>query len=299
MILTNNIAGSGTVYVGLRSGSGSVDTGNNYSDIDSLDGGVFANTINSNFIITGCNTTNPQSFELAYASNLSNKEKLFQSWQCFQNTAGAGTAPRRIETYGKWVNTSNALDSLTYHNSGGGDMGSGSEIVVLGWDTTDTHTTNFWEELGSTVLGSAGTDLDITSFTAKKYLWVQVYLQGTAFAEPTMTFNNDTTTYSWRRSANGGADSTSVSQAHCGIAQGIGGGAPMFYNMFIVNNSANEKLGISHGVSQFTAGAGNVPDRNEVVFKWDETASQISRIDINSSSGNFGIGSTLKVWGSN
>jgi hypothetical protein len=192
---------------------------------------------------------------------------------------------------------SNPLDLVQMLNVNTSTFASGSEVVVLGWDPADTHTSNFWEELGSTVLGSAGTDLDIISFTSKKYLWIQMYLQGTAFAAPTMTFNNDTTTYAWRRSANGGGEVLGTSSAHCGIAEGIGGGVPQFYNMFVINNSAKEKLGISHMVTRApSAGAGYPPDRNQVVFKWNETASQISRVDVNSASGNFGIGSTLVHW---
>ena len=34
---------------------------------------------------------------------------------------------------------------------------SGTEVVVLGWDPTDTHTDNFWEELGSATDLASGT----------------------------------------------------------------------------------------------------------------------------------------------
>jgi hypothetical protein len=69
--------------------------------------------------------------------------------------------------------------------------------------------------------------------------------------------------------------------------------------MFIINNSANEKLVIGHTVDQNTAGAGTAPDRLESVAKWANTSDQITEIDVtNTSGGSFDTGSIIKVWGS-
>ena len=69
--------------------------------------------------------------------------------------------------------------------------------------------------------------------------------------------------------------------------------------MFIINNSAKEKLGIVHNMSQNTAGAGNSPFRAEVATKWANTAAQITSVQVNDSGAGFDTGSFLKIWGSN
>jgi hypothetical protein len=57
---------------------------------------------------------------------------------------------------------------------------------------------------------------------------------------------------------------------------------PHLSNMFIINNSANEKLVIAHVFDQNTAGAGTAPTREEAVGKWANTSAQITEIfDLN------------------
>ena len=77
-----------------------------------------------------------------------------------------------------------------------------------------------------------------------------------------------------------------------------GNNALKFYNLFIVNNSANEKLIIGHSVDPTATGAGTAPDRAEHVAKWVNTSAQITDIDFDSTSGNYAAGSIIKVWGS-
>ena len=235
-------------------------------------------------------------FGVGYAANMSGKEKLFLEHEVYQNTAGAGTAPTRTENAFKWTGT-DVIDQLTMHNSSSGDIVSGSELVVLGWDDSDTHTTNFWEELASVSGDGTSTTLSSGTITAKKYLWVQAYSNATS-QDSAFQFNNDTAgNYSTRWSDNGGADSTSTSESRIDLTFG----SPSFTNMFIINNSANEKLCIHDQLDASTAGAGTAPRRYERVSKWANTSAQITEIDyINqSTSVNFPSGSILKVWGSN
>ena len=52
-------------------------------------------------------------------------------------------------------------------------------------------------------------------------------------------------------------------------------------------------------VGQNTAGAGNAPQRREVVTKWANTSNQITKIVMqNTDPGSYSSGSILKVWGS-
>ncbi len=52
-------------------------------------------------------------------------------------------------------------------------------------------------------------------------------------------------------------------------------------------------------MEQQSAGAANVPQRSETVFKWANTSNQISSIQvINVGTGDFGTNSKIRVWGS-
>ena len=68
--------------------------------------------------------------------------------------------------------------------------------------------------------------------------------------------------------------------------------------MFIINKADKEKLIISHGARQLTAGAGNAPNRWEEVFKWANTSAQINRIGyVVHGSGSLDSSCQIKVWG--
>ena len=56
--------------------------------------------------------------------------------------------------------------------------------------------------------------------------------------------------------------------------------------IFIINNSANEKLLIIHQNAGGTAGAGNAPYRGEFVAKWANTSNQINIIGFGSGGSN-------------
>ena len=278
------------------------DTDSNYATRDSENGGADSTATSGSYIKNSGSLTTPM-FNVQYLSNLSTKEKLMLSHNVGQNTAGAGNAPVRMEAVGKWANTSNAISTIAQYNDQGGSYNTNSEVVVLGWDPDDTHTTNFWEELASVNLSGGAADLiDSGTFTAKKYLWAQLYVSTTGGAvSQRLTFNSDTgSNYAQRRSADGGSDATGTSGVNIDafnddLVTDSGG----FSNFFIVNNSANEKLGIVNALSQEAAGAGTAPTRDEGVLKWANTSSQITRLTFtNNKAGDMGTNTTLKVWGS-
>ena len=275
------------------------DTGSNYAIRYSGDGGAeYAGVSLSNINFDPANATN--SFHVGHIANLSSKEKIGIHHLVNQNTAGAGTSTRRSEFVSKWANTSSSMNRIDLKNTDSGNFDTGSEIVVLGWDDSDTHTSNFWEELASVNASGSSTNLSSGTITAKKYLWIQCYSEGTG-GDILTTFNNDTgSNYTRRFSIDGGADGTSVNETSIANMHNAGlGGDDAFSNWFIINNSANEKLVIGHSVQNGSAGAGTAPLRLEFAGKWTNTASQITEIDFDSSSGNFGSNSIIKVWGSN
>ena len=131
MVLTDIIA-SGTVGIRHRLGNSSIDTGSNYADRNSVDGGSDGtNTSGTAIGVGGGGSTGGEFFNCFVINNASN-EKLFIIHSVKQNTAGAGTAPRRKEVVGKWSNTSNQINIVEYLQSEAGSFDTGSFIKVWG-----------------------------------------------------------------------------------------------------------------------------------------------------------------------
>ena len=300
LMVLNSMTGNSVSY-GAVVNRYNNDTGSNYAERRSNNGAADGTGVSQGYVnetYGGMGTT--PCFGVGYISNLSSKEKLFISHYNAQKTAGAANAPERWETVGKWVNTLNPINEIIKTSTSTPTYNTGSEVVVLGWDPADTHTSNFWEELASVDLsGGASATHSSGTFTAKKYLWVQCYLEHTGSnPAPLWRVNGDTgSNYASRQSINGGAENVEASIDHFDI-YGTAASSSGFINMFIINNSANEKLVIANHVLQNTAGAGTAPNRGEHVVKWANTSSQITDITCTTASNTFGANSILKVWGS-
>jgi hypothetical protein len=294
---------SGNATSNLRVGNGTIDTGSNYSRRQSYDGGSDGTAVSGSTLEMATANAGVGDFIVGYIANLSNKEKLFQMHWMYNSATGAGTAPTRGEHVGKWANTSNVIDTLELYNSQSGNYLSGSEIVVLGWDPADTHTTNFWEELASVESDGSSNTLSTGTFTPKKYLWIQCYISGTSSSTDLKTYVGNTTVdtgsnYSLRYSSDGASDGTVTSSGQLSF-MGANKTTPRFVNMFMINNSANEKLMIVHKITGETAGASNAPARGEFVGKWANTSSQADIISFVSGAGTIDSNSIIKVWGAN
>jgi len=144
------------------------DTGSNYAYREQIQGAPdTTNTSKTFYNLTG-DANSTDSFYVAYAGNLSSQEKLVIGHFANVRVAGAGTPPHRTELVAKHVQTSNPIDAFSVFDTvGSNKLATGSEVVVLGWDPADTHTTNFWEELGTDSGDGSSTDITVT-FTAKK-----------------------------------------------------------------------------------------------------------------------------------
>jgi|11BtaG_2_1085332.scaffolds.fasta_scaffold00800_6 hypothetical protein len=299
MLLTDNRP-SGNLNVGHRAGNGSIDTGSNYAKRPSINGAsdITTHVNNNNFLETdGLNHTDNM-FSVNYLANKSDKEKLGIGHCVRQNTAGAGNAPNRTEYVGKWANTSVVIDTLQTINFGSGDLASGSELVVLGWDPSDSHTTNFWEELDSTTTTTSGT-IQSGTFTAKKYLMYQIVgkkASGSGTGSPRFQFNGDTgSNYAQRNSING-TDYAYANQASANIGgDGNTAGEMAMFTGFIINNAGTEKLFLGHSAFGNTAGAGQIGNRGEIACKWANTSDQITSIHCMNL--NFDAGAIMKIWG--
>jgi|TARA_R110000772_G_C13222409_1_gene431991 hypothetical protein len=285
---------SGGVANLTRLGAGSVDSGSNYAYRPSSNGGADSTSTSVSYMNLLFQDGSYDAFGVQYIANLASKEKLLIEHGVRQQAAGAATAPGRNEAVGKWVNTSSALDTVSHYNIDTGSYNTGTEVVVLGWDDSDTHTTNFWEELDDSSW-STGDSWTSGTFTAKKYLWVQFYTEGGA-GSSYFRFNGDSgTNYANRYSINGGADSTITGQpeSYLGAIDGLS-----FHNLLIINNASNEKLFKHNRVSRSTAGASNSPKRMESVGKWANTSNQITSITVTTAGGGNFTAGNMKVWGS-
>jgi|LWDU01.1.fsa_nt_gi hypothetical protein len=296
MILCNASGFSGGSNTGTQLNA---DTGSNYATRRSNNGGADYTDVSFSDMEAACTGTVP-AFQVGYLTNKSDKEKLLITHLVSENSSGSGTAPFRNESVGKWANTSSAVSSYQWITSASTTFNSGSECVVLGWDPDDTHTDNFWEELGSETLASNTTgSWGITSFTPKKYLWVQIW--GYASTDTQLRYGTggsvDTgSNYAGRNSNNGGADNLDPNATHTQLGAFLSTNKG-YANIFIINNSATEKLSIMHSINAGTSGAGNAPTRSENVSKWTNTSGQIDTIKFEHGSATWYAGCTMKVWG--
>jgi len=283
-----------TAAVGNRFNS---DSGSNYAGRRSINGASDTTQVsdsNSNETSGGVGTT--PAFGVSHVSNFATKEKLLISHYNAQSTAGAATAPNRWETVGKWANTTDAVNEIIKTSTSSPTYNADSEVVVLAYDPADVTTPNFWEELDS-VSNTTTQDTNTTgTFTAKKYLWVQMFVKVTGATNTNFFFNGSKTggDYSFRESENGGTDSTGVTQNT--VTTGTVS-VNRFINMFIVNDGTNEPLVIYQHVDGSTAGAGTAPNRKEVVFKSD-VVTQLTTIGLDNSGGGSYTAFESKVWGS-
>ena len=282
----------------IRLGYSSVDSGSNYSWRASTNGGGDSTSTSDDHMNLTVDAIYDTKFSIGYLSNLSSKEKLTQWWTNERTGVGAGSPPVRKELVGKWTNTSNPLDVVNFFNSASGSFVTGAEVVVLGWDPADTHTSNFWEELDSTTTTTSGT-IQSGTFTAKKYLMYQIVgkkASGTGTEAGRFQFNGDTgSNYAQRNSING-TDYTYTSQSSMNIGgDGNTAGEMVFLTGFIINNTSTEKLLLGHSAFGNTAGAGQIGNRGEIACKWANTSAQITSIECMGTT--FESGAIMKIWG--
>ncbi len=153
-----------------------------------------------------------------------------------------------------------------------------------------------WAVLGETTLTSSADVITVDSIAVKKHLVVQAKLLRSGNIEAAIRFNNDSgNNYSTKYSVN---DSESSGTNKSSIDTNLTAAGNEFATYNIFNEATKEKLVISELVDSNTSGAGNAPQRVEVVGKWTNTSNAITRVDlINVGGGDFAAGSEVVVWG--
>lgn len=174
-----------------------------------------------------------------------------------------------------------------------------AKIIDFTSDSTDPNGGIWWEEIGRTTLGSAGDTITVSSLPARKYLKIIYYTSATGgTANNALRFNNDSGTNYANRRIDDGSSSTNTSQTSINGGSGTDAN-PVFVVVELVNIANKEKIGTAMISSRGSAGAGNVPTQRMTIFKWANTADQITRVDItnDSGTGDYASGSEVIVLG--
>jgi len=275
------------------------DEAGNYAVRYSRDGGTDSTDTSQSVGIRLAQGRTSPIFAVMTIRNIASREKLVIGHSNNEQEM-ATNAPERQEFVGKWANTSNAITQVTLDRASG-NFTSGSELIVLGCDDDEADSgTNFWQELSSTELTSAGHS-DSGTFTAKKYLYGESFQTGAASSgsRPRLRFNDDTGgNYNTRISNGGAADEWQGSYNSLYISESDmqNGGYCTFY---ILNVASLRKLTISDNV-RYGTGVG----RMEGACIWGNTSAQITQIEVIGSNDDppqnpFNSGTTLRIWGSN
>ena len=111
------------------------DTGSNYARRTSNNGGTDF-TIASDNDIKLTDTGSIDDFQVGYFINIETEEKLLIVLNVLNGASGAGTAPSRYETVGKWANTSAQISSLEIQEPESGSLATDSNLTVLGSELT-------------------------------------------------------------------------------------------------------------------------------------------------------------------
>ena len=156
-----------------------------------------------------------------------------------------------------------------------------------------------WRKAGTTTLGSAGDTCDVTGLSNNKFNMILFHRITSGDTRGKLRLNNDSgSNYALRVNNNGGTDGTTTSsnlwnQQH--YQQGNDG----FWIGYFFNIASEEKLGIGHLNGRNSTGAGNAPNRSEVVYKWANTSDAISQVNFfNDGSGSYDSGTNATVLGS-
>ena len=158
-----------------------------------------------------------------------------------------------------------------------------------------------WEQLVNVKLSSNGT-LTTGTFTAKKFLWVQLYCQNESADSLSLKFNDSTSTdYKNIRCRNGSVLAARVDKEAVFIETGLNNTDWWLFDIYIINDASKQKIVVSNGTSDGgSSGAGSAPNRTEVTGVWADTSNQITKIDIEDDAGTFNnlaSGSEITVYG--
>ncbi len=157
-----------------------------------------------------------------------------------------------------------------------------------------------WKELGRTTLSSTSDSITVSSLADKDNIMILTNSFASGNITGTLRLNTDTgNNYASRWSENGASDGSQNTNPKMVYEVSTNRTSDRFGYSLINNLSSQEKLCLSHTMTNGSGtGAGNAPDRRDVVSKWANTSNAISSVTLyNTESGDFASGSELVVLG--
>ena len=117
---------------GTRVGTTSADSGANYAERSSENGTEYTGSSRAYYyhLYNGYE----DQFTIHYAINIAGQEKLFITQTVMASATGAGTAPIRTESVGKWVTTSGQWDVFHSGSYGAGSFLATTNMSAIGTD---------------------------------------------------------------------------------------------------------------------------------------------------------------------
>ena len=287
----------------IRLGSGAADLGQNYAWRRSLNDATENSATNQTGVaVSGFRDAHPH-YGYGFIANYPTREKLMVNYGMTAGAAGANLTPQRSMTAGKWSNIQNALNVLRITTASATDY-VGSELVLLGWDPTDVHTENFYQELANSTLEQDAPVHDVILSSSPKYLWFEWY--GSIIGSSTLPlyiqagdsdgFDSDRN-YSVRESINGQDDLTFTNTTRLRIDNTDT--TPIYLVGFAVNVGNNEKLFIIHVNAVVNDATNTAVNRIEFVGKWSNTENPIDRLRLGRANAFVASGSRWRVFGGN
>ena len=140
--LTHAISGVGANQVEMQFGNGSIDGATNYAFRKSDNGGADGVSASTSVFKLHNASSQQDKFAVGYIVNIASEEKIGIGHIVEANTAGAGNAPLRAESVGKWANTSVQFDQIEHQSE---NLQSDSNLTVLGSDITPAAAIPFAE----------------------------------------------------------------------------------------------------------------------------------------------------------
>lgn len=155
-----------------------------------------------------------------------------------------------------------------------------------------------WAKNGTPdTLTSAGDTMTISDLTASEFNVLLIHKIGAGTnANMLLRGNNDSgNNYAQRYSTDGAADGTNGSNSTGFLQFNYNNNVDTFGIAYVCSISGEEKLGMSWGTDQNSAGAGNAPSRREDVGKYVPSPdADITRFDVhNTNAGDYASGSNL------
>ena len=300
---------SGNTNLGLRFNG---ETGSRYSQNGSFN---TANDSSGSSTSTSCvgnygSAITTPALHIGYVVNETNKIKLIRSNSVIQKDINDVLDIQ--ESWGTFAPSTitEVIEDLSWINTDTGSFDTDSELIVLGWDPDDTHTENFWEEL-ATITETTGTSETFNTpvFTSKKYIMFEAYIidQNNSDAGIDM-YVNDTTgsgTYRMRYDNNfakqGYDGGTGTGSYQLLYGNGFVNNENFYMRGFGLNISGKQKLFMADVVTDGGSNTGT-PNARVLGGKTVATNYDITQIGFRNrgttTGKNIGIGSVIKVWGS-